>query len=640
MKNGSLSGPNGIFVTALLLLMAVLAGGAALRESVTVDEVAHVGAGVSCLQKLDLRMNFEHPPLAKVLSGLPLVLRGVRADYSNFSWTYSNSGFNSMLGEWSFGHSLLTVWNEPRATLAWARAPMLLLTVVLGFLIYWYASQLVDARGALLCLAAFVSTPAFLAFGPLVLTDIPVALFSLITAWTFAAMWQFPSRAAIAKFALALAAALLSKFSAGLLLIACAVFALSLRWLPIDPSLANESDRLSRQRSGWRNTVKGVVGAALIVYAVCLILSWNQPTTLLERLGGGPATLVLRRLLMPAAIYGSGLSFFGLTASRPTFILGHAYPHGVWFYFPVLFLLKSTLAFLGLILLALSIVMVAKRRLREGPIAIRSGLTLQWRSIWVFLVVFVAASLLSPMNLSIRHFTFPLTLLTLLLSPLPRVLESLQQSGWKPARGCRWCILILAGASVLTAVRAYPYYIPFLNSLSLGRPGYELVNDSNLDWNQALPDVQRFVERRGLGSVLIDDYGFSEPAVYVPRARFWNCQQPSPSDAGQWAVVSANMIIESHNCPWLLRYPHETLAGGSMYAFELPSVIPVAGVPGGPPLPKDYHNFGGTPGSWPDLRLIFLRGVRDPQQLPGAMKQLMTIAAPQHPVSNGESAGP
>jgi hypothetical protein len=28
----------------LLILMAVLAGGAALRESVTVDEVAHIGA--------------------------------------------------------------------------------------------------------------------------------------------------------------------------------------------------------------------------------------------------------------------------------------------------------------------------------------------------------------------------------------------------------------------------------------------------------------------------------------------------------------------------------------------------------------------------------------------------------------------
>jgi uncharacterized membrane protein YidH (DUF202 family) len=53
-------------VIALLGMMALLAGGAARRESVTVDEVAHVGAGVSYLQKLDLRMNEEHPPLPKL----------------------------------------------------------------------------------------------------------------------------------------------------------------------------------------------------------------------------------------------------------------------------------------------------------------------------------------------------------------------------------------------------------------------------------------------------------------------------------------------------------------------------------------------------------------------------------------------
>ena len=56
----------------LLMLMAILAGGAALRESITVDEVAHIGAGVSYLQKLDLRLNQEHPPLAKVLAAVPL----------------------------------------------------------------------------------------------------------------------------------------------------------------------------------------------------------------------------------------------------------------------------------------------------------------------------------------------------------------------------------------------------------------------------------------------------------------------------------------------------------------------------------------------------------------------------------------
>jgi hypothetical protein len=62
----------------LLALMALLAGGSARRESVTIDEVAHIWAGVSYLQKLDMRMNEEHPPLAKVLAAAPLVVRAIQ----------------------------------------------------------------------------------------------------------------------------------------------------------------------------------------------------------------------------------------------------------------------------------------------------------------------------------------------------------------------------------------------------------------------------------------------------------------------------------------------------------------------------------------------------------------------------------
>ena len=94
-------------VVLLLALMALLAGGAARRESVTIDEVAHIGAGVSYLQKLDMRMNEEHPPLPKVLAALPLVVRGVHADYSQVSWPFSVKLFNQMLGEWVFGHWLI-----------------------------------------------------------------------------------------------------------------------------------------------------------------------------------------------------------------------------------------------------------------------------------------------------------------------------------------------------------------------------------------------------------------------------------------------------------------------------------------------------------------------------------------------------
>ncbi|MCU1271056.1 MAG: hypothetical protein JWN74_2350 [Acidobacteriaceae bacterium] len=131
-------------VALLLVLMALLAGGAARRESVTVDEVAHTGAGVSYLQKLDMRMNNEeHPPLAKVLAALPLVLRRTHADYADISWTFSGERmFNQLLGEWVFGHSFLFRWNDPIATLWWARVAMLLVTLLLGFVLYAFGSEL------------------------------------------------------------------------------------------------------------------------------------------------------------------------------------------------------------------------------------------------------------------------------------------------------------------------------------------------------------------------------------------------------------------------------------------------------------------------------------------------------------------
>jgi hypothetical protein len=89
--------------TLLLGIMAVLAGGALLRESITVDEVAHLGAGVSYLQKFDLRLNPEHPPLPKMLAALPLVMRGIHTDYSDASWSFSNGFFSAFLGEWPWG---------------------------------------------------------------------------------------------------------------------------------------------------------------------------------------------------------------------------------------------------------------------------------------------------------------------------------------------------------------------------------------------------------------------------------------------------------------------------------------------------------------------------------------------------------
>jgi len=612
----------GVMAAGILLLMGVLAGGAAWRESVTVDEVAHLGAGVSYWQKLDLRMNIEHPPLAKLLAGLPLAM-GARADYHGPAWTFGGEGlFPAFLSQWPFGHSLLTRWNDPTTTLAWGRFPMLLLMLALGWVLYVLGSRLGGEWGGLLVVALYASMPAFLAFGPLVITDVPVTLFVLLAMWAFAAMWESGGeKGAVWLFALALAGALLTKFSAGILLFAFLAFRISLRYWPIR-TFATREESLAWRKRQWRATLRGVMWAALIVYAFYFVLSVRQPTDSLEILGSNPASLVLRRLLMPPWIYLRGLGLFAIMSVRPTFLLGHAYSHGVWFYFPVVFALKTPLAALAIVLLAIPVGLLARRHRSTKRATIPTENRMYWRATWVFLVVFTLFCMISQTTISIRHFTIPMALLIVAVAPLPRALGALQQSGWRVARPLGWLTAGLAAAALVTTAAAYPYFMPFLNSLSFGRPGYWLVNDSNIDWNQSLPEARRFADQRNVDRLLVDSYGFSDPAVWIPNAEIWSCQKPAPSDGGRWAVVSAGMILDGHNCGWLTGYPHEALAGGSLYAFHLPAAIPEVGAPGGPPRPEAFRYLGGMGGEM-DMVAVLQRIVLDPSQLKPTYEKMM-----------------
>ena len=604
---------------ALLVFMAVLAGGAALRESVTVDEVAHIGAGLSYLQRLDLRLNEEHPPLPKILAALPLVLRGTHADYSHISWTFSNTFFPAYLGEWVFGEWVLTKWNDPITTLAWARAPMLVVALILGWVLFVYARKLGGDWAGLLCLSVYVSTPTFITFAPLVHTDLAVTLFSLLTLWRFAEIWQNPSRKNALLFSLCLAAALLSKFTANILFFAFAAFALSTRWRAVFGQPTTKPEARAWRRLRWRFTLRGILWAALIVYLFYFLFSMRQPTDALDRLGHGAATEPLRRILLPAWLYLRGVLLVLITASRPTYILGHAYPHGVWFYFPVLFVLKSTLGFLGLLVLELGLALTQKRSGDANTRAIPNEFAIHLRVLWVSLIVFTGFCLLSRLDISIRHFSIPLVLLILLLAPLPRMVQRLRYSAPNAGRLVSALVIVLTLSCLFMAVRTYPYYFPYINALGFGRSGYALVNDSNLDWNQSLPEVKAFAEQHGLQKIGLDQYGFTDSNVDVPQSKIWDCQRPAAADGGQWVAVSANMIMDGHNCIWLMQYVHEPLAGGSMYAVHLPDHIPEAGSPGGPPLASEFREFGGAPF---DMRSFFLDIIHHPGKLPQAWEEM------------------
>jgi hypothetical protein len=239
-------------------------------------------------------------------------------------------------------------------------------------------------------------------------------------------------------------------------------------------------------------------------------------------------------------------------------------------------------------------------------------LSAHWRVLWLSLLVFTAVCLLSPLEISIRHFTVPVALLILMLAPLPRMLQELRSRAPLAGKLAAAATAALVVSCLFTAIRAYPNYFPYINALGMGRPAYALMNDSNVDWNQSLPELKRFAEEHRLGRIGFDEYGFSDPTVVVPQAQTWNCQKPSPQDAGEWVALSANLILDGHNCAWLMQYPHEPLAGGSIYTVRLPEQIPPAGAAGGPPLPADYREFGGMRF---DIRTFFVHVYQDPDDL-------------------------
>jgi len=609
--------------------MLFLAGGAALRESVTVDEVSHIGSGLSYLQRLDLRLNPEHPPLAKLLAALPLALRGTRADYSSPAWKVAENFFPAYMAQWVFGDAVLGRWNPWRPTLLWARFPMLLLTLLLGWVVYVYASRLGgpttanspaanSSSAGLLCLALYVSTPAFLVFGPLVITDLPVTLFTLIALWQFGEIWTLPSRRNALRFGLALAAALLSKFTGLLIVPIILAFFLETRFHPTALEPRDKAERRAWRRARWRAVFRSVLCASLVVYGTYLIFSLGQSDDVLNRIGSGPWASLIRRPLMPLWLYLRGLLLMLLTGSRPTFILGRPYPHGLPFYFPIVFALKSTLGFVLLLALAAVLAILFRRSSRRLAVhAIPERFRPHWRILLVGFFVFLIVCLLSRLDISVRHFSVPILLLILMLAPLPNIIALLPARRWLYA-----ATALLAASSLFACLAAYPYFFPFINSLAFHHPVYELLNDSNVSWNEGLPAVEAFAQQHHLSQLKLDWASLSDPALIVPEAQPWDCQLPTAADAGHWVVVAAVSILENRNCGYLMQYPHQPLAGGSLYAFQLPQPIPAPGAPGGPPLASARKEMWAI-GLGFDLRAFALDSERHPDTLPAKMAAMM-----------------
>lgn len=584
-----------VFVSLVLLFMAILAIGSLRSESLTIDELVHIPSGLSYWQKRDTRLNVEHPPLLKMISAVPLLFAHVNVNYSDPAWC----GEGNLKCEWEFGKKFVSEWNaNPQHIVFLARVPMVLITLLLGVVIYAMARSVGGLWGGALSLVLFASSPFYLGLGTLVVTDIGLPLFVLSAAWTFGSLWSRPNYRNLMWFSAAFACALLSKFSAVLLLPTFFILWIYFRFFPPDGQVPTyerfSSRRFSSSNSERRNVsvewyaLGGMITAAALVllfYALACgstdanyMFGERAPTYGMVNSAAVVATHaswflpnhpLVAKLLNPVWLYMSGVLDVGAKLDRTTYLLGRARANGVWFYFPVVAFFKLTPGMIGCCLLMSALFVFhtfgkRRTRIRIVPFEYRR----QTEALIGTLVIFAASAIASPLNLGIRHLSVPISITLILCSLVVPLIKAVTPRGLARRLGILACgAFAISGAG--TALLAYPHYISYYNLFRLGMPKQEIANGSNLDWGQSLIDLERFREQHHVSYMYVDSRTIYEPALYVSGAVRWRCNEPEPP-APAWIAVSANYVVQDaslkdeQNCKGLLHYPHRYISDGSM----------------------------------------------------------------------------
>src|SRR2546425_3438314 len=110
-----------IAAISFILIFCLQALLAVPRLSATSDEPLHLAAGYSYWQTRDFRMNPEHPPLAKLLATLPLLMLRPHFEAADQNW-------NAAIED-AFAFKFL-YGNDADRLLFWARAAMIMVAAL------------------------------------------------------------------------------------------------------------------------------------------------------------------------------------------------------------------------------------------------------------------------------------------------------------------------------------------------------------------------------------------------------------------------------------------------------------------------------------------------------------------------------
>jgi hypothetical protein len=572
------------------------------------DELAHIPAGYSYITQKDMRLNPEHPPLLKDLAGLAVWLGSkITATPIHFP-SQIKPWQKDINGQWDFGgYFLYRNGNDADKIIFWARLPMLLIMLLLGFYVFKWTSELYGSKAGLLALFFYSISPTFLAHGRLVTTDVGAAAAFFIAAYYLIKWLRQPTKKNLIIAGLVFGLAMLTKFSLALLIPYFVV--LVVVWVLIKKD-GNNPQEMSfsgvELRAGTvpleiiKDLIKslgcllliGLIGMALI-WPIYQYHVWNYPPAkqqadtefILQSFGNRTLAETVtwmadKPILRPYAQYFLGLLMVmqRATGGNTTYFLGEVSAAGWWYYFPVVFLIKIPLAFLILLFIALlSAAYQIKKPFWSNPLQ----RVYQWTkthfvefAFFSFIVLYWSATLKSNLNIGIRHIlpTFPFLYVLVsgqiinwlkikfphlelssqkIFSSLNQFIKSLCWL-WLKIYFKYFIIILLLCWYAFGTIKIYPHFLTYFNEL-VGGPsnGYKYAVDSNLDWGQDLKRLAQFVEKNKIEKIYLDYFGGGSAEYYLKEKYqpWWGSRQPSELPPNSWLAVSATLLQGGRGWP-------------------------------------------------------------------------------------------
>ena len=469
------------------------------QQSLSWDEGDHIFAGYMSWKKVDFGINPEHPPLVKALAAIPLLPMHLKVpDPKGLASFKDEAYFDGR--DFIFGNG-----GEAEADRIIFRARMAAatLTLLLGLLVFLAAREMFGDGAALFALALVVFEPNMIAHGAYVTTDMGISCFIFASIYALYRYVKAPSVGRLIVLGLVTGLALASKHSGVLLLpFGLALIITEILW----PSPETGTNK--------RKAALRLTGAFLAASAIAIAVLWAlYGFRYAARPGGMPLSpslveyaqglkgvephvyLALARWHILPESYLYGLVDVRLISdSFSTYIFGKVYAHGLWFYFPAAFIIKSTVAFMGLLLLAGVAIVTGKLRARRE---------IFFLTIPPVLYLLIATG--TGLNIGARHILPMYPFLSVLIGGAALALAYKDR---------RWaCVVgVLLAWHVVSSARAYPDYLAYSNEFWGGPANtYKYLTDSNTDWGQQLKAVKKYLDNRGVKDCWFAY--FAEPSI-------------------------------------------------------------------------------------------------------------------------------